>query len=53
MTTIDARPSTTSPDELIHRTNKPTSKDGICNRAGSRMHDTAPSTAARPIRADF
>lgn len=37
----------------LHRTKEPLSKDKICNRAGIRMHDTASSTAAAPIRVHF
>lgn len=44
--------TTNRPSGLIHRTEKPTSKDEICNRAGITMHDTAPSTAACMFRAD-
>ena len=43
----------TRDEGFIHRTYMHTSKDEICNRAGIRMHDTAASTAARPIQAHF
>jgi hypothetical protein len=50
---IDLTPSTTGTYELIHRNEEPTGKNEFCNRAGIRMHDTAASTAARPIQAHF
>lgn len=37
MITTMRRRTSTPPSEVIHRTDRPTSKDRICNRVGIRM----------------